>query len=150
MPTPRPERTEPLRATLAERLFAAITALVCLAVLIAGASVKPSAEGHGTHESLGLPPCAWVVWFDKPCATCGMTTAVSHATHASFLQSAKTQPMGFLIALTLATIFWGATHQALTASRIGSVAQRAITTKAVILFLTLILAAWIYKAATWQ
>jgi hypothetical protein len=150
MPQTPTERTTPLRATILERILAAITALACLAVLIAGASIKPSPQGHGTHESLGLPPCAWVVWFDKPCATCGMTTAVSHATHASFLESAKTQPMGFLIALTLATIFWGATHQALTASRIGSVAQRAITTKAVILVLALILGAWMYKAATWN
>ena len=50
-----------------------------LAVVLAVAvSLRPSERGFGTHQQLGLPPCAFRVWFGVRCPSCGMTTAWSH------------------------------------------------------------------------
>ncbi len=94
--------------------------------------------------------CTWVVWFDKPCPTCGMTTSFSHAGEGSWTTATLTQPMGALLVLLTTMIFWGATHQALTGSRIGSVAQTAMRPKLVITMLALAAAAWVYKINTWS
>lgn len=143
------ERTAPLKATLGERIGASAIALAALFVLTTAAWLTPNPEGHATHTQLGMPSCTWVVWFDKPCPTCGMTTSFSHAGEGSWLTAATNQPMGALLALLTTIIFWAATHQAVTASRIGSVVQTAIRPKLVIAMLLLAVGAWIYKIATW-
>ena len=143
------ERTTPLRATTGERIGAAAIALVSLTVLTAAAWLTPNPEGHATHTQLGMAECTWVVWFDKPCPTCGMTTSFSHAGDGSWTTALTTQPMGALLALLTTMIFWASTHQALTASRIGSVAQSTLKPRVVIMMLAFAAAAWIYKIATW-
>ncbi len=49
------------------------------AVLVVGlalaASVEPDHRGYGTHERLGFGPCTFRVLFNRPCPSCGMTTA---------------------------------------------------------------------------
>lgn len=149
-PSPRQiERTHPLRATLGDRIGAGVIALLCLAVLSIGAWLSPATDGHGTHTQLGLRPCMWAVALDKPCPTCGMTTSFSHAGEGSWVQSAKTQPMGMLIVLMTATVFWGASIQAITGARINSVIQPALTPRTFLILGIMLLGAWFYKIATW-
>jgi Protein of unknown function (DUF2752) len=147
-PIPR-ERTTPLKATTGERIAAAAIAAFSLFVLTTAAWLTPNPGGHATHTQLGMPQCTWVIAFDKPCPTCGMTTAFSHAGEGSWITATLTQPMGALLAFFTTMIFWASTHQAVTASRIGSVVQTALRPKLVIAMLVLTAGAWIYKIATW-
>ena len=150
-PTTHPsERTTPLRSSTGERIAAGLVAIITIAVLTTAAWLTPNPDGHATHTQLGMNKCTWVVWFDKPCPTCGMTTSFSHAGEGSWTTATLRQPMGALLALLTTMIFWGATHQALTGSRIGSVAQTAMRPKLVITMLALAAAAWVYKINTWS
>lgn len=124
--------------------------LGCLAVLGLAGWLKPDPSGHGTHEELGLPPCAWAQAFGEPCMTCGMTTAFAYAAHGDVLDSAKAQPMGFLLAVVTAATAWGAGHVALTGSCLGTTVQRMLTTRVLWVSVGLLLAAWAYKIAMWQ
>jgi hypothetical protein len=60
--------------------------------------IQPDARGHGTHEQLGLPACAWPEVYGKPCPTCGVTTAASHLVHLQPLAAIATQPFGAFLA----------------------------------------------------
>jgi hypothetical protein len=51
------------------------------AALAVAVYLRPSERGFGTHQQLGLPPCAFRVWFGLRCPSCGMTTAWSHMVH---------------------------------------------------------------------
>jgi len=144
-----PERTEPLRASLGDRIGAGVIAILCLTVLSIGAWLSPATDGHGTHTQLGLSPCMWAVALDKPCPTCGMTTSFSHAGEGSWIQAAKTQPMGALLVLMTTTVFWGALIQAVTGARFNSIIQPALKPRFFLMMGILLLGAWFYKIATW-
>lgn len=134
---------------LKPRVWGAVVAVVSLLILTAGAWTSPSERGHGTHTQLGLPECGWVQRFDQPCATCGMTTAVSHAADGSMVASFRTQPAGMLFALGVATAFWFGLHAAVTGARIDMLAGRMLTGRVLLIAGGLILASWIYKIITW-
>lgn len=69
--------------------------------------VTPDPRGYGTHEKLGLPPCAMMKWLHVPCPGCGVTTSVALAAHARFLDAARTQPFGLVVALAIPlTAIW--------------------------------------------
>lgn len=148
-PPSLPPRSAPARATPSERTGAALLAAGCLAMLVIGASLDPSPSGMGTHMQLGLKPCGWLVAFNKPCLTCGMTTAVTNVAHGRFLDGFKGQPAGALLAILAATVFWGALHVALTGSRLSRVAGKLLGTRCLILAAATILGAWAYKLSTW-
>lgn len=131
------------------RLGAAAGASGCLTVLVIGASLRPSENGHGTHEALGLPACGWAQAFDAPCATCGMTTAVTQASHGDFLGAFLTQPAGTLIALGAAAAFWICLHSALTGSRAVRTLAGLTTPRGLITIGVAVGLAWAYKAVTW-
>lgn len=131
------------------RIGAGILALATFTLLVIAWRLNPSGDGHGTHTQLGLPPCAWAAWFGKPCVTCGMTTAVSHAADGHLLRSALTQPAGMLFALGCSVAFWISVYVAATGSRIGSVALTLIGGRRIWLWAGVTLAAWIYKMITW-
>ncbi|MDQ7013215.1 MAG: DUF2752 domain-containing protein [Planctomycetota bacterium] len=137
------------RAPTGARLLAAGGAVAGLTVLGLAAWVTPDATGHGTHVQLGLPDCAWAQAFDKPCATCGMTTSFAYASHGNLLGSAKAQPFGFLLAVVTAAGVWGAGHVAVTGSMIGPAAARLLNTKVLWGSIVLLLTAWAYKFVTW-
>ena len=149
-PSPRSsERTVPLSATLGDRIGAGVIALMCLAVLSIGAWLHPAPDGHGTHTQLGLRPCMWAATLDKPCPTCGMTTSFAHAEDGSWIQSAKTQPMGTVLVLMTATVFWGASVQAISGARISTIIQPALRPRTFMILGAMLLLAWFYKIATW-
>ncbi|MFK7884559.1 MAG: DUF2752 domain-containing protein [Phycisphaerales bacterium] len=148
-PAIQPERTTPLRATTAERLAGGAVATIAVSVLGIAAWLTPSDQGHGTHLQMGLPACTWTVWFDKPCPTCGMTTAFATAGEGRWLDAFNTQPAGMVFSVMTAAAFWLGAHTLLTGSRIGGLVASALRPKTVTLLIAGFLAAWGYKLLTW-
>lgn len=143
------ERVSGRRSSVRDRVWAACVAVACLAVLVIGAGLRPAGAGHGTHEQLGLPSCGWVSSFGKPCPTCGMTTAVSHAARGEFVSAALTQPAGLGIALLASALFWLGAHEAATGSRLMSLVGGALTKRVWWMVIGFVLIAWAYKVQTW-
>lgn len=122
-----------------------------LSVLVIAASLTPSAEGHGTHTELGLPPCSFAVAFGKPCATCGMTTCFAHAAEGHFGTAFLTQPFGLVLALIAASGVWVCAHTAVTGSLAARVGLRLMSKPMVLWMLGgAWLVSWFYKLATWS
>lgn len=137
------------RATVGERLGAGVMALGCLAVLVVAANLTPSEAGHGTHTSMGFPECSWVVMFDKPCMTCGMTTAFSNAAHGRWTEAFLAQPAGLVLCLIAATAFWLALHVVVFGSALGGLTGRVLQPRVLWTGAAVFLAAWMYKWLTW-
>lgn len=68
-----------------------------VAVLVTAALLTPSAEGHGTHTQLGLPPCGFLVYTGYPCPGCGLTTAFAHMIRLEVLGAFHSNPFGILL-----------------------------------------------------
>jgi hypothetical protein len=82
-----------------DRAIAALVVALALASVLTLSAASPDARGHGTHEQLGMVPCSWPILFDRPCPTCGVTTAAAHVVHLAPLTALHTQPFGALLAL---------------------------------------------------
>jgi hypothetical protein len=70
-----------------------------LALLATAAWLEPDPRGIGTHQQLGLPPCTFQKMFNRPCPSCGMTTAWSHFVRGHLLSSVEANLGGTLLAL---------------------------------------------------
>lgn len=62
--------------------------------------LQPDTAGRGTHQQLGLPPCTFVELFQKPCPSCGMTTAWAHVVRGGWLSAMRCNVGGALLAIT--------------------------------------------------
>ena len=133
-----------------QRALAGLISLGAIVVLGLAAWMSPDGAGHGTHEQIGLPACAWAQYFDAPCMTCGMTTAFAHAADGDLLGSLITQPMGMLLAVGTAVGFWFGLYVALTGSRAGVMAGHLLRPRSLWIMASLAGAAWIYKFVTWN
>lgn len=177
----------PRRAARATRVWAAILALGCLALLSVAAwldtgaspnagpdAVPDTSEPIAAHagprpdlapdgsprrgvmgygrptRSLGLPPCGFLQVFGRPCATCGMTRAFTHAAEADLLGAFDAQPMGAVLALATASTFWLALHTAVFGSRLASMAGGGLGRRFTIWGVVGLLAGWGYTLATWD
>jgi hypothetical protein len=100
--------------SLAARLMAALVGTVCLTVLSVAAWLHPNGRGYGTHQQLGLAPCAFKLRTGLPCPSCGYTTAFTYFAHGKPLSSLITQPMGALLALAAAVAIWVGFYIAIT------------------------------------
>ncbi len=88
------------------RLYAGGVLLAAGVIVGIGLWLVP-AQGHvGTHRQLGLLPCGFLTMTGYPCPTCGMTTAFAHAVRGQVVDSIRSQPAGFVLALV--TILIGA------------------------------------------
>ncbi|MFI4854107.1 MAG: DUF2752 domain-containing protein [Phycisphaerales bacterium JB065] len=132
-----------------ERLLCAAMAVAILTVLGIGAWLDADPTGFGTHTQLGLDECSFVAMFGYPCASCGMTTAFTHAADFSLLQSFLAQPAGAVYAVTSAAAFWVLLYVACTGSPAGRTLVRAVGGKVLWGGLILLGAAWAYKVVTW-
>lgn len=132
-----------------ERAGAGVVALGCGSVVALAAWLDPSGAGHGTHEQLGLPACTLAMAIDRPCPTCGMTTAFAHAANGDIVAALVTQPMGAFLALVTSVVFWGAIHVSVTGSRLGQAGGRMLTSRWMWGVLGLFLGSWAYKMLTW-
>lgn len=140
---PRVERLAP-----AARGAMAVLAIACLTLLIVASRLNASPNGHGTHMQMGLPPCGWVQAWNKPCMTCGMTTAFAAATDVSPLASLKAQPMGAVLALGAAIMVWLGAYSAATGSMILPTLIRLGSWRLVWGLVAGLLLAWGYKWIT--
>lgn len=142
-PRSRPIGVVPL--SIPQRALAVAFALGCALIMGLGAWMTPAPEGHGTHVQLGMPPCGWKFAFGQPCATCGMTTAVSHAAHGDLWSSLKTQPFGLLVALGASVGFWTALHGAATGSRVDRMLWWILRPRPLVACGILFFGSWGYK-----
>ena len=104
-----------------QRLLAGAVAGAGLALLVVAQGLTPDASGLGTHHQLGLEACGFLKYTGLPCATCGMTTAVSHAAHGQLLAAAVAQPAGAAFALAVAAAVLVAGYAAVTGMATGPV-----------------------------
>jgi Protein of unknown function (DUF2752) len=95
-----------LIAEYSSRDRAQYIALSCAAgVLLTMARwLTPAANGWGTHQQLGLPPCFFHQMTGLPCPTCGMTTSFAHTVRLHFYEAFVAQPFGFLACLITASL----------------------------------------------
>ncbi len=119
-------------------------------MLVVGAVLAPDSAGHGTHTQLGLPPCAFAVALGKPCATCGMTTAVSTAASGNLTKALAVQPFGAGIAIAAASAFWISLYSAVSGSRVWKAAVPLLRTRPMLVVVGLLLASWVYKIIVWN
>ena len=134
----------PLMAT-SGRLWSAVLALGCLALLITAATLPPSPTGVGTHRGLHLSGCAFLTTTGYPCPACGMTTSFSWFVRGNWIASGYVQPMGMVLAAICAMVFWGGMWTAVTGRSVRRVT--AIVPDSWYLFplLGIALAAWVWK-----
>jgi hypothetical protein len=137
------------RAKPATRLTAGIVALLCFGLLFLSATLRPDGRGFGTHKQLGLPACGWVVAFDMPCMTCGMTTSFASMANGNIQRGFIAQPAGALLAIGVAGVFWIALHTALTGSRAMEALLTLVRGPTLWLAAGVLAAAWAYKWITW-
>ena len=79
------------------RIWCGLIFAACAAMLSVGLYLHPAADGLGTHEELGFPPCGMMVYVGLPCPTCGCTTAVTYLAHGNLPAAFVTQPFGALV-----------------------------------------------------
>ncbi len=75
-------------------------------VTACGLYLSPSAQGHGTHQQLGLPPCPSALFLDRPCPGCGLTTSWSALLHGNLGLSFHAHPLGPVLYLLFTAIAW--------------------------------------------
>jgi hypothetical protein len=88
--------------TRQDRIWYLLCAGLSAALLLTARLLRPSADGVGTHQQLGLLPCAFLHFTSIPCPGCGLTTSVAHAARLHFYESIITQPFGFVIFISAA------------------------------------------------
>jgi hypothetical protein len=137
--------THPRRLSASGRALALGLALGCAAVLAVAVWVQPDPSGVSSHTQLGMRPCAWPQRLGIPCLTCGMTTSFSHFVRGQVAASFYVQPMGAILAVTVAMAFWGGLYVALT----GRPAYRLLRCVPALYYVTwlvaLTLGAWAWK-----
>lgn len=99
---------------------------------------------------LHLPPCGWIAMFDMPCPTCGMTTAFAHAAHGNLLQSFLAQPLGCVLAVSVAITWLVSIYVMITGSRLAGVFARLWGTRTAWALGFALVAAWLYKVASYK
>ena len=127
------------------RLTAGFVTAATGTVLGVAAYLKPAEAGVGTHSQLNLPPCSWVINFNLPCPTCGMTTSFAHAADGNLLQSFLTQPAGFILAILTAAAFLISLYVLFTGSTIVSLYARLWGRSVIWLGAVILISAWAYK-----
>lgn len=80
------------------RVLLAAWAVALVAVLVVARRLEPDPRGFGTHEQLGLSPCAFRAATGRPCPTCGMTTAFARFARGELAASWRANPAGALLA----------------------------------------------------
>jgi hypothetical protein len=81
------------------RLVLLALATAMLAVLVLAVCLRPHAQGYGTHQQLGLPPCTFRVLFGFRCPSCGMTTSWSHVVRGQLVRGVQANAGGALLCI---------------------------------------------------
>jgi hypothetical protein len=98
------EQAQSRRQTFGQLLwFCGWLALTLFAVFL-----RPDAHHHGTHTQLGLPPCASVMLFGRPCPGCGMTTSITAFAHGQIGAAFVAHPFGPIMYVLYTLSAWTA------------------------------------------
>lgn len=81
------------------RVALALLAAILLTLLVTARMLTPDVHGRGTHEQLGLPPCAFSVLFHRPCPACGMTTSWAWLLRGNVRKALAANAGGALLAM---------------------------------------------------
>ena len=81
------------------RLICVFAVGLFVGLLALAASVHPDPRGYGTHEQLGLPPCAFQLLLKIPCPTCGGTTSFAHFVRGEWRSAFLANSAAFAFAL---------------------------------------------------
>ena len=127
------------------RVIAAAILVGSLAILGIGTWLTPSTTGTGTHEELGLLPCGFLALTGYPCATCGMTTAVTHAVHGNLLTAFYVQPAGALLAIATAVAAILALYSLIGGVSLMPVWRVIWRPRVILASAAVVLVAWVYK-----
>lgn len=140
------------RSSLGEILRPRIAGLVVtgltVGLLLVAWWLEPAGAGGsamGTHQGLGMPPCGFLMTTGMPCATCGMTTAFALAADGRFVDALITQPLGAVLALLTAMLFWVGLWAAAVGADLSAFFARLANLRMVVLLVALVLGAWAYK-----
>lgn len=79
-------------------------ALVLVGVLGVARWLRPDPKGFGTHQQLGLLPCAFRTMTGYGCPSCGMTTAFAWFARGKPAESWGANPAGLVLAITCAIL----------------------------------------------
>ncbi len=131
------------------RVAGLVIALGAFGLLLVAAGLRPSEDGHGTHTQMGLAPCPWVVRWDFPCPSCGMTTAFAYAANGDLVTAGATQPFGTLLALIAAVAGWGGLHTGIAGVNPARLIRGGTGVRVTIVVISLFLGAWAYKMIVW-
>src|SRR5882724_4097356 len=95
------------------RLLALTLSAGCLALLITAAVLKPSPDGFGTHQEMGLNRCEFLARTGLPCPSCGMTTSFAWFVRGNIAASLYVQPMGTILAALCGMTVWAGAYIAI-------------------------------------
>jgi len=87
----------PAALSSGERWTSISLALGLSGLLGVAAMLHPQADGLGTHQQLGLPPCTVRVLFGRPCPSCGMTTSWAHLVRGNVSEALRANVGGTLL-----------------------------------------------------
>ncbi|MSR69632.1 MAG: DUF2752 domain-containing protein [Phycisphaerales bacterium] len=133
------------RLTLAARVRVSLLAIGALGLLAVAAWLQPAAAGVGTHTQLGIPVCTWITTLAIPCPSCGMTTAFALAADGRLIDSLRTQPLGFLLAIATAALVVVTGYAAVTGSQLVGVVAKSLQPAGWWLLGGALLLSWGYK-----
>ena len=71
--------------------------VIWLGVTVVATRLHASPTLHGTHEALGMAPCPSVLFFDRPCPACGLTTSWTSLVHGDFSSAFRAHLLGPLL-----------------------------------------------------
>jgi hypothetical protein len=99
-----PDRENLGRANWGVRLGLIVSAIALCGLMIVARQVVPyDDDGNplrmGSHQSIGLPQCNFLVWFGKPCPSCGMTTSFAFLVRGDVWNSVRANFVGTGLAL---------------------------------------------------
>lgn len=126
-------------------LLLAAAGLALAGFLAFGFFIEPSADGSGTHEKLGLPPCMTMEVLGVPCPGCGVTTSVALASRGRITESFINQPFGLFTALVGALLIPWALWGHFRGRDLWVELRRLVGKRVLIASTLLMLGAWIWK-----
>ena len=87
----------PAALSCGERWIAIALAMGLSGLIAVAAVLPPRAQGLGTHQQLGLPPCSVRVMFGQPCPSCGMTTSWANLVRGNVGNALRANVGGMLL-----------------------------------------------------
>jgi hypothetical protein len=101
------------------RLACLVVAGVFVGLLVLAATVNPDPRGYGTHEQLGLTPCAFRTVFNLPCPSCGGTTSFAHYIRGEWRSAFQANAAAFAFALLMSLLTPWLTASAISGRLLG-------------------------------